>query len=185
MMKCESNKIQRCDDAAVSNSLPQGNPQLSNASGSVLIKLLIGIPLALIAALLLTFAFYEGRKAYWDWRVERMCEKDGGLVILDKAYPESHSESRIAANDILILSHRGLPMYVQHDSVDIRAVNPHVFRSETKYRQRENNRLVAIQVEYSRSGGDFLSFHPSSFGCPSASYIRTKLEMFLDKEITK
>ncbi|MEO1768095.1 hypothetical protein, partial [Thiobacter aerophilum] len=46
--------------------------------GSSLVKKLLFIPLAFVVLLLLAISFFEGRKAYWDYQVRKMCEKDGG-----------------------------------------------------------------------------------------------------------
>ena len=46
--------------------------------GVSVLKMLLFIPLALVLMLILAVAFFEGRKAYWDYRVREMCAKDGG-----------------------------------------------------------------------------------------------------------
>jgi len=52
--------------------------------GAGLTKTLLLIPAVLVLLLLLAVAFFEGRKAYWDYQVRGMCEKDGGVSIYEK-----------------------------------------------------------------------------------------------------
>jgi Tfp pilus assembly protein PilV len=45
--------------------------------GFGLVKVLISIPLVLIGLVILAFAYTELNKAYWDYRVKELCEKEG------------------------------------------------------------------------------------------------------------
>ena len=52
--------------------------------GTSQVKTLLLIPAALVVLLLLAIGFFEGRKAYWDYRVRGMCEKDGGTRVFER-----------------------------------------------------------------------------------------------------
>jgi hypothetical protein len=54
---------------------------------------------ALVVLLLLAVGFFEGRKAYWDYQVRGMCEKDGGARIHEH---ELITHQEALANHLLI-----------------------------------------------------------------------------------
>lgn len=59
-------------------STKPAKPSFHRMRGVSVLKILLFIPLTLVLILLLALAFFEGRKAYWDYRVREMCAKDGG-----------------------------------------------------------------------------------------------------------
>jgi hypothetical protein len=62
-----------------------GNRLRSGMRGAGFVKVLLIIPGVLILLVLLAMGFFEGRKAYWDYQVRGMCEKDGGVKVYERA----------------------------------------------------------------------------------------------------
>ena len=157
---------------------------LSTKSGGFsLLGWLLMIPAAIVALPILVFGFYEGRKAYWDAKVREMCEKDGGVRILERV--------RISKADVEVLGHnngkisvpikeaapRNAPVYSEMKTTHLREWNPEVWRREVSVVRREDQKVVAAWVSYSRVGGDFPTFaHPSSRGCPDLRRVTSDLE---------
>ncbi|MDP2883068.1 MAG: hypothetical protein Q8N89_15990 [Azonexus sp.] len=132
------------------------------------------IPVALLVSLAVTFVFFEGRKAYWDYRVREMCEKDGGVQINEIV------EVNAGAYELL-KNHFGqidipkagdsrsigsIVVYSYKDSF-IRDIDPEIRRSELTVVKTSNGAVVATSTTYSRVGGDLLALHPSHFSCPN------------------
>jgi hypothetical protein len=141
------------------------------------------IPVAIVVLLILAIGFYEGRKAYWDYKVREMCEKDGGVRILERAHILSADVSVLARNDgkiavpIKELAHPKAPIFSESTTTKLRDWNPEVRRVETVVIRRVDKKIVARWVYYSRIGGDFPTFaHPSSRGCPDLRRVTSDLE---------
>jgi len=146
--------------------------------GGTLITLLVQIPVVVVAALGVTFAFYEGRKAYWDNEVREMCARDGGVQIFQRV--------RISDADIRLLGRNNgniaipikdlapvdTPVYSEATTTYLHKINPLVWRRQVTVVGRVDGRVLAQWVVYSRVGGDFPGFpHPSYFGCPKLNKI--------------
>jgi len=52
--------------------------------GVSVIKFIALTPLILIGLVVMAFVFTLLNKAYWDYRVKQMCEKDGGVTVYEK-----------------------------------------------------------------------------------------------------
>lgn len=146
--------------------------------GIGLVKLLLIIPGALVLLFLVALGFFEGRKAYWDYRVRGMCEKDGGTRVFERvsippAYIEKDGTIRIPAK----ASIPDRPLHFEAKPTDLfyyemidepiasgyLAVGKHTFNVV----RTSDRKILATMIVYSRSGGDFPTFaHPSSFSCP-------------------
>jgi hypothetical protein len=143
--------------------------------GVSVLKMLLFIPLALVLMLILAVAFFEGRKAYWDYRVREMCAKDGGVKINEVIEVDLHTyesfKNKFAQIDI---PRTGDPRRVgsiavhSYKEVYIRRSNPEVRRSELSVIRVSNGIVVATSTTYSRVGGDLLALHPSQISCPGA-----------------
>lgn len=137
--------------------------------GASLVKKLLLIPVVFVALLLLAIGFFEGRKAYWDYQVRGMCEKDGGMklyhrVPLPKRYLDADGFIRI-------------PSINKADSSDlfnysvetqkIKEGDLAVYRYHVTVMRRSDSVLLGESVIYGRSGGDFPTYaYPSRFVCP-------------------
>lgn len=141
--------------------------------GASTVKLLVLIPVALVLLLILGIGFYEGRKAYWDYRVREMCAKDGGYATYEKV---SISRAQFLAwggvGDVLGLPNESdnrndIPYFRRTKDETLRKGNPQLIRLETGFVRRSDEKLMGKSVHYFRRGGDFPSWaHDSSFGCP-------------------
>ncbi|MDT3735112.1 MAG: hypothetical protein ROZ00_02690 [Denitratisoma sp.] len=142
--------------------------------GVGLVKLLLIIPGAFVLLLLLAVGFFEGRKAYWDYRVKQMCEKDGGLKVFEPI-TISHSQFLAWGGQEGI---RGVP--IPHESENrsdilvfrrtadetLRSGSPEVRRDTTEFVRRSDRKVLGKYVYFARRGGDFPTIaHESSFGC--------------------
>jgi len=118
-----------------------------------------------------SFAFYEGRKTYWDAQVKEMCEKDGGVTVYERV--------KISKQDSRFLWEQGLPLPTENTRKDspyfwertetgIREANPKVVRAETLIKRRSDGKALGKSVRYWRSGGDFPTgfSEGTSFICP-------------------
>jgi hypothetical protein len=143
--------------------------------GASTVKLLALIPVVLILLLILVIGFFEGRKAYWDYRVREMCAENGGVTIgeiidVDKNTYES-LKNKFGQIDI---PSKGEPRSVgavavhSYKDVYIRRSDPEVRRSELAVTRTSSGVVIATSTTYSRVGGDLLALHPSYFACPSA-----------------
>lgn len=158
--------------AKLTSRLPDG------MRGASLVKTLLLIPAALVVLLLLAVGFFEGRKAYWDYRVKRMCEKDGGVRVFERVaippmYVDRDGVIRIPAKPSI----PDKPLHFEAKPTDLfyyetidesivsgyLAVGKHTFNVVRAI----DRKILATMIVYSRSGGDIPAFsHPSSFSCP-------------------
>ena len=138
-------------------------------------KMPLVVLVVLILVPILIIGFYEGRKAYWDYRVREMCAKDGGVKIneiLD--VDESTWESLKNKFGQIDIPSKGDPRSVgsiaihSYKDVYIRRSNPEVRRSEIAVTRTSSGAVVATSTTYSRVGGDLFVLHPSYFACPNA-----------------
>ncbi len=141
--------------------------------GFGVIKVLISIPLVLIGLLILAFSYTELNKAYWDYRVKELCEKDGGVTVFETVFI---TKQQYLKNDgykgmIRILSERTTKpyheFYWKNKDTIINKSNPQVVRSEYVTYRKLDEKQLGKWVTYSRRGGDFPTgiSHPSSFSC--------------------
>ncbi len=145
-------------------------------NGAGVIKGLLTIPLVLLLILALVIAFYEGRKAYWDYQVQQMCEEDGGTVIYEKVLldrMDAEAKGLMDGNDMVIPSYTDagstMGYYIDYESTDIRPTSPRVFRARTTIVRMIDNKTIAEMIVYSRVGGDSPTYaHPSSVSCRDA-----------------
>lgn len=146
--------------------------------GASLVKKLLLIPVAFVVLLLLAIGFFEGRKAYWDYRVRGMCEKDGGTRVFERVatppkYVDKDGFIRIPAKPSI----PDQPLHFETKPTDLfyyetidepivsgyLAVGKHTFNVV----RASDRKILTTMIVYSRSGGDFPTFaHPSSFSCP-------------------
>lgn len=112
-------------------------------------------------------------KADWDKKITQMCEKDGGVKILEKVH--------ITKKDIEFLGHatgyinvpmketssKNAPVYWESTDTYLLKGDPEVWRTNGTVIRRVDQKIVATWIAYFRRGGDAPSFaHPSSFSCP-------------------
>lgn len=159
--------------------------------GASVIKALVLIPVALILLLVLVFAFYEGRKAYWDYRVREMCERDGGVTVYENVVIDFEQfKAWGGIGGALGIPHEStkrldIPFYRRTRDDVLHDRNPRVMRLETEFIRRRDEKLLGKAVYYYRRGGDFPSWaHESSFGCDKPDVPIEKI-IFVIKERSK
>ncbi|MCK6385947.1 MAG: hypothetical protein L6Q52_16645 [Rhodocyclaceae bacterium] len=151
--------------------------------GAGLVKALLLIPATLAVLLLLAVGFFEGRKAYWDYRVKGMCEKDGGIKVFE-SIAITHSQFLAWGGQDGIrgvpIPHESekrtdIPVFRRTDDQVIHPGGPEVRRDMTEFVRRSDGKVLGKYVHYARRGGDFPNFaHESSFGCQVTSVISEK-----------
>ncbi|WP_027469507.1 hypothetical protein [Deefgea rivuli] len=138
-------------------------------------KNLLFFPLVLIALLLLTLGFFEGRKAYWDNRVQKMCNKDGGTTVFEHVTisRDDALNGGLMRGDLFAIpagKNEKTIFYVNFESKNIRDSDPLIFRSETSIVRVKDSKIIAMMIGYARVGGDFPSFsHPTHQSCRERS----------------
>jgi len=156
--------------------------------GASLVKNMLLLLAALVALLLLAIGFFEGRKAYWDYRVKEMCEKDGGGKVYERVpLPQKYvdadgfiripSRGKAGSNDLFSYS---------VETRKIKEGNLSVYRYHITVVRHTDSVILGESVVYGRSGGDFPTFaYPSRFVCPenqgesqliSAIFIRNNIQ---------
>ena len=138
-------------------------------------KVLAWIALTPIAVLVVGIGGCEARKAYYDWQVREMCEKDGGVKVFEKIIVSPDEQSRLpkiggywgVAPEALAKG--GEPAFSRTRNVYLREGDLSIVRYEEEIVRRSDGRIVARSISYGRGGGDFLAPHPSSFSCPDAT----------------
>ncbi|OUS17010.1 hypothetical protein A9Q88_06060 [Gammaproteobacteria bacterium 50_400_T64] len=159
--------------------------------GVSVIKFIALTPLILIGLVVLAFIFTLLNKAYWDYRVEKMCEKDGGVTVYEIINLPKKSELISFSGNVIIPnqgeSNSSDPYYIAFSETIVKNRFPQVRRTETKIIRSIDLRLLSLRVSYSRGGGDFPTgiAAPSSFSCRSLKNINSRLikSTFSVKEI--
>ena len=140
-------------------------------SGFGVIGWIVMIPLLIIVALILTVGFYEGRKAYWDHKVNEMCEKDGGMRVYETVTLNDSEYSAYInqfGNFVIPRANNGenTSIISRDTSIYIHRNSPEVRRNELAVIRRSDEKVLGTRISYSRVGGDFIAFHPSIYRCP-------------------
>jgi rRNA maturation protein Nop10 len=141
--------------------------------GFGLVKVLVSIPLLLIGLVILAFSYTELNKAYWDYRVKELCEKDGGVTVFEKVKLSKEeyelNEGRNGAINVMSEDTSKTAHQYAWKSITkvINSNQPHVWRTEYVTYRKSDNKELGTWVIYSRRGGDFPTgvSHPSKFSC--------------------
>jgi hypothetical protein len=119
--------------------------------------------------------YLPGRQAYWDARVRELCEKDGGVVVLQQVRA---AKGQSTAVEIKAKADPKSLVYAESGrSTTLREGNPSVWRSEWQIVRRSDQTIVARVIQYSRAGGDFPTVaNPTWLGCPDSDRMKLGLE---------
>jgi len=149
--------------------------------------------LVIVAGLLwfgASFWYGGGRKYYYDWQVEKLCAKDGGVKVYETVklpadkfnqwgqvnfYKPTQGENALG------------PEYIfKWDLRYLKEGNPSLHRSHTQVFRRSDGKLLGEAIDYSRGGGDLPGpWQPSAFTCPEhVGHIQLLKNVFVtsDKE---
>jgi len=118
----------------------------------------------------LLFWYGGGRKYYYDWQVEKLCAKDGGVKVYETV--------RLPAERFDKYGNVHIPdkkdakpedeYYYVSETKYLREGSPKVIRMHTQIIRRNDGNVIGESVRYGRGGGDLPGpWHPSSFTCPS------------------
>jgi hypothetical protein len=145
---------------------------------------LLMVPVAVVVLLLLAIGFYEGRKAYWDYKVREMCDKHGGVTVYERVKISKKDfqglwDQRIPPTENTRMDS---PYFWQRIETTIRDSYPKVARAETLIKRRTDDKVLGKSVRYWRTGGDFPTgfSEATSFVCPQHADLIEQI--FLVKE---
>lgn len=162
--------------------------------GTAVIRMLLLVPITLVVLLALVFAFYEGRKAYWDYRIMKLCAEDGGTTVYEKAaipdkYVDKNGVIKIppksnGADGRLHFQAKDTdPFYYEWINEPITTGRLSVEKHTFNIVRASDQRILGRMIVYSRSGGDFPTYaHPSSISCPDPRERKDPLELVFVKE---
>lgn len=139
--------------------------------GASSVWILLLIPAVFLVLIAATFVFFEGRKAYWDYRVREMCEKDGGIKVYEtvKLPPEKFNEwgqinfYQPTQGAMALGAEYGFLSGIYYYRKD----SPQIVRYHIQVTRRSDGKLLGKSISYGRGGGDLSSpSYGSSFHCP-------------------
>ena len=142
--------------------------------GAGIIKIIVLTPFVLIGLGILFFIYTEFSKAYWDYQVEKLCEKDGGVIVYERVslLKEERPNLKLTFNEKVRLPHESnlesdSEFFLRSKSQVIRVSSPKVWRNVQEIIRRKDEKILSKYITYSRRGGDFPTglFHPSYFSC--------------------
>ena len=161
------------------------NTPFNKQHGVSVIKFIALTPLILIGLVVLAFIFTLLNKAYWDYRVKQMCEKDDGVKVYERVFLsaleyESHSgpDGRLIAPPESNSDNTQYLYFSKYKKSYIRESNPGVYKRETIIYRKLDSKELGSMIHYRRVGGDFptIIFHTSGFGCEGTTNLRSLLD---------
>lgn len=135
-------------------------------------RALAWIAVAPILALVAGIGGCETRKAYYDWQVRKLYEKDGGVTVFEQVMVGQAEYQGLGGShgEIPVPEERSAPPDYPYVSNTTRRVlnedSLRITRTESLVKRRADGKLLARFVSYSRVGGDFPGWaHPSYTMC--------------------
>jgi hypothetical protein len=161
--------------------------------GAITVKGVVILVAVLVLVPALVVGFYEGRKAYWDYRVREMCEKDGGVAVLEgMSISKEESDHLPRVGGLLGVTTESLadpqsPVFSIINKTAIKNGEPSILRYEQAIVRRSDRSVIAQAIQYVRSGGDVPSpAFPSSYYCPASGTLHQEISrVFKIKESSK
>jgi hypothetical protein len=158
-------------------------------------KAVAAIVLAPIIVLIAGIGGCEATKAYYDWQVRKLCEKDGGVTIYEyiRISPQiaalmGRVDGHLSIGDEAVAPPDDAAFLRRSKESVIRDGDPSVKRIEQIVIRRSDGKVIARVVRYWRTGGDFpfTASHPSHFSCPdSQRHYAEVAEIFVVEEKSK
>ncbi|PIV76080.1 MAG: hypothetical protein COW56_02130 [Rhodocyclales bacterium CG17_big_fil_post_rev_8_21_14_2_50_68_7] len=150
----------------------------------------------------LLFWYGGGRKYYYDWQVEKLCAKDGGVKVYEtvrlpaerfdkfgmvKLYSEQRVENKSAYrhNDkqTVLEEVLGQEYIYRWITTYYRKGSPDMFRMHFQVIRLSDGKLLGESFFYKRGGGDLPGpWHGSSYMCPELSVANDVLRQVFVKE---
>jgi hypothetical protein len=128
---------------------------------------------------------FAGKKMYYDAQVRAMCEKDGGITVLETVILPSDRFDKYGNVDI---NHEEYvkstdDYYLSMKEYTLREHNPKLTILITQIIRNRDKKIIGQAIRYGRAGGDLPGFwHSSSYGCPPISESTGKLTSSVFKE---
>ena len=118
---------------------------------------------------------YSPTQLYWDSKVKKMCEGDGGVRIIEKVTLSKEQFTRLVNNfgqlapPLEAQAAADVPIVRRSTSTYIRRNDPEVRRDELTLVRKSDGKVLGALVSYSRVGGDLFALHPTFYSCPESS----------------
>lgn len=151
-------------------------------------NIIVWTVLAAITLLILSALFCEASKAYWDYRVTKMCEEDGGVTVYEKV-ELTHEEYKKydGKNGFISVPPEGgsvnvtgrFPYLAKSSTHILREFIPKIIRYESIIYRKSDKKELGKRVAYHRSGGDFpiiVLGYRTGFGCRNIPGFKLNIE---------
>ncbi|MHB1198400.1 MAG: hypothetical protein ACYCZ6_02350 [Polaromonas sp.] len=148
-----------------------------------MVKILVLIPVALIAILVLTFGFSE--KDRLDAEAKRLCAIDGGVKVYEMVTlpPEAFYENGLPklANDKAAEIRWGYQRIYTYVNLKTNFDEPTLIRNEYRIVRTSDGKVIATSVVYGRSGGSWWGglVQGDGFQCPASDAVALENKVFL------
>lgn len=134
-----------------------------------MVALVIGVPW-----FGLSFWYAGGQKYYYDWQVERLCAKDGGVKVYEQVKLPAEKFDKYGQINFYKPTQEenalGPEYLYKFETTYYRHGNPSLFRMHAQVIRRSDGKPLGESVFYKRGGGDLPGpWHGSSFMCPELS----------------
>lgn len=140
---------------------------------SSVVKVFASIHLVLICLVILAFAYTELNKAYWDYRVKELCEKDGGVTVYEtvELTQEEYMRNKGKNGFISVPSEKSnnnqkFDFFQKRNRTMLKKSDPAVWKTKTLIYRKSNESILGKIVTFTRRGGLPTGItHSSSFTC--------------------
>ncbi|HWQ38265.1 MAG TPA: hypothetical protein VNM24_06560, partial [Burkholderiales bacterium] len=138
-----------------------------------------------------SFWYGGGRKYYYDWQIERLCAKDGGIKVYETV--KLPAERFDKYGNVGIRNKRYAKpsdeYYFETEMQYYREGNPSLERTRTALIRRSDGKVLGESIRYARGGGDLPGpWHETSFHCPAIAMPGTanlEQSVFLKGEVQR
>lgn len=125
-------------------------------------------------------------KILLDWKVDRLCAKDGGIKVYETVELPAEIFDKWGNYDVP--SKREMEVtdeyYYERETVYFKQGNPDLYKSHYKVFRRSDGKLLGEKIRYARRGGDLPGpWHPSSYSCPDNLSLFKKIFNKSDKKV--
>jgi len=132
----------------------------------------------------LLFWYGGGRKYYYDWQVEKLCAKDGGVKVYETVILSAENFEHLRRRNFVLPDKSTATLadeyYVDTDRHYFRQGNPEVSRTHYRIIRRSDQKILGELVFYGRGGGDLPGpWHGSSFTCPDPTQVHFETAIFV------
>lgn len=109
---------------------------------------------------------------YVDWKIDRLCAKDGGLRVFETAEAPRALLREDGSLDLNVLQRTRPedPFYLEHFSETLKSREPEIIRSEYRLWRSSDHKLIATTISYIRPTQNVgvPLFSHQAYTCPSA-----------------